>query len=128
MIGSTRIRPGAGLVLTLLLWASVPVTAADTPPSAKPESRTVRQIEGWTVRVDDRLDAAAQRGAGQAHPADARSQAGTDWKEFFAEMTGAYFGENAFFPFNRAELMTAGPEIHELMTAIWGAQSAGQSN
>jgi hypothetical protein len=35
----------------------------------------------------------------------------TDQKEFFAEMTEAYFGMNDFFPFNRAELMTAEPEI-----------------
>ncbi len=44
----------------------------------------------------------------------------TDHKEFFAEMTEAYFGTNDFFPFNRGELMTAEPEIHELMKAIWG--------
>jgi hypothetical protein len=45
----------------------------------------------------------------------------TDHKEFFAEMTEAYFGMDDFFPFNRAELMTAEPEIFELMQAIWGA-------
>jgi dipeptidyl-peptidase 4 len=44
----------------------------------------------------------------------------TDHKEFFAEMTEAYFGLDDFFPFNRAELMTAEPEIYELMQAIWG--------
>jgi hypothetical protein len=44
----------------------------------------------------------------------------TDQKEFFAEMTEAYFGVDDFFPFNRAELITAEPEIHELMQAIWG--------
>jgi len=44
----------------------------------------------------------------------------TDQKEFFAEMTEAYFGMNDFFPFNRAELMTAEPEIFYLMQAIWG--------
>lgn len=44
----------------------------------------------------------------------------TDQKEFFAEMTESYFGLNDFFPFNRAELMTAEPEIYELMQAIWG--------
>jgi len=44
----------------------------------------------------------------------------TDQKEFFAEMTEAYFGMDDFFPFNRAELMTAEPEIFELMQAIWG--------
>jgi hypothetical protein len=44
----------------------------------------------------------------------------TDQKEFFAEMTESYFGMDDFFPFNRAELLTAEPEIHELMQAIWG--------
>jgi len=43
----------------------------------------------------------------------------TDHKEFFAEMTEAYFGMDDFFPFNRAELMTAEPEIHELVRTIW---------
>jgi len=49
-----------------------------------------------------------------------RHYALTDHKEFFAEMTEAYFGVNDFFPFNRAELMTAEPEIYELMQNIWG--------
>ncbi len=44
----------------------------------------------------------------------------TDQKEFFAEMTESYFGVDDFFPFNRAELMTAEPEIYKLMQAIWG--------
>jgi len=44
----------------------------------------------------------------------------TDQKEFFAEMTEAYFGTDDFFPFNAAELMTSEPEIFELMKAIWG--------
>ena len=39
--------------------------------------------------------------------------------EFFAEMTEAYFGTNDFFPFNRAELKEAEPEIEELLTHIW---------
>jgi hypothetical protein len=43
----------------------------------------------------------------------------TDHKEFFAEMTESYFGMDDFFPFNRAELMTAEPEIYELMRTIW---------
>lgn len=48
-----------------------------------------------------------------------RHYALTDHKEFFAEMTEAYFGMNDFFPFNRAELMTAEPQIHALMKTIW---------
>lgn len=43
----------------------------------------------------------------------------TDAKEFFAEMTEAYFGVNDFFPFNRAELLTSAPEIHALLRSIW---------
>ena len=49
-----------------------------------------------------------------------RHYALTDHKEFFAEMTESYFGENDFYPFNRAELMTAEPEIYGLLRAIWG--------
>jgi hypothetical protein len=48
----------------------------------------------------------------------------TDHKEFFAEMTEAYFGSNDFFPFNRAELMTAEPEIHGLIKDVWGPHRA----
>lgn len=43
----------------------------------------------------------------------------TDHKEFFAEMTEAYFGVNDFFPFNRAELITVEPEIYALLRTIW---------
>jgi arylsulfatase A-like enzyme len=48
-----------------------------------------------------------------------RAYALTDHKEFFAEMTEAYFGVNDFFPFNRAELKEAEPEIYELFRDIW---------
>jgi hypothetical protein len=44
----------------------------------------------------------------------------TDHKEFFAEMTEAYFGSNDFQPFNRAELKTDYPAIFTLLTDIWG--------
>ena len=55
-----------------------------------------------------------------------RHYALTDQKEFFAEMTEAYFGMNDFFPFNRAELMTEEPEIFELLQAIWGQSQPSQ--
>ena len=59
-----------------------------------------------------------------------RHYALTDPKEFFAEMTESYFGVDDFFPFNRAELMTAEPQIYDLMQAIWGpvAGKAGRSS
>jgi hypothetical protein len=43
----------------------------------------------------------------------------TNPMEFFAEMTEAYFGVNDFFPFNRAELKEAEPEIFALLEHIW---------
>jgi hypothetical protein len=43
----------------------------------------------------------------------------TDHKEFFAEMTESYFGVNDFFPFNRAELKEAEPEIFSLLSNTW---------
>ncbi len=48
-----------------------------------------------------------------------RHYALTDQKEFFAEMTEAYFGVNDFFPFNHGELKDAEPEIHALMKKLW---------
>lgn len=44
----------------------------------------------------------------------------TNPKEFFAEMSEAWFGFNDFFPFNRAEMMESEPAIHDLMGEIWG--------
>ncbi len=54
-----------------------------------------------------------------------RHYALTDVQEFFAEFTESYFGLNDFFPFNRAELKTAEPEIYQLMLDIWGPVRAG---
>jgi hypothetical protein len=48
-----------------------------------------------------------------------RHYALTNHKEFFAEMTEAYFGVNDFFPFNRAELKEAEPEILALLAHVW---------
>ena len=48
-----------------------------------------------------------------------RHYALTNEKEFFAEMTEAYFGVNDFFPFTRAELRESEPEIFSLLRDIW---------
>jgi hypothetical protein len=44
----------------------------------------------------------------------------TNEKEFFAEMTESYFGENDFYPFVAGELKQAEPEIFALLGEIWG--------
>ena len=49
----------------------------------------------------------------------ARHYALTDQKEFFAEMTEAFFGANDFFPFNRAELQHEEPALFALLTKVW---------
>jgi hypothetical protein len=54
-----------------------------------------------------------------------RHYALTNPQEFFAEMTESYFGMNDFFPFNRAELMTAEPEIYALLRSIWEPDQGG---
>lgn len=43
----------------------------------------------------------------------------TNHKEYFAEMTEAWFGTNDFYPFVRAEVLQASPETADLMKAIW---------
>jgi hypothetical protein len=53
-----------------------------------------------------------------------RHYALTNQKEFFAEMTEAYFGVNDFYPFNRAELKQAEPELFEKMGRWWSVQPA----
>ncbi len=45
-------------------------------------------------------------------------------KEFFAEMTEAYFGSNDFYPFVTGELKQAEPETFALLEEIWGALPA----
>ncbi len=47
-------------------------------------------------------------------------------KEFFAEMSEAYFGMNDFFPFNRAELKINEPEIYDLLRTVWGPIAQGR--
>lgn len=48
-----------------------------------------------------------------------RHYALTNPMEFFAELTESYFGVNDFYPFNRAELLQAEPEIAALLKKIW---------
>ena len=43
----------------------------------------------------------------------------TNHKEYFAECTEAFFGENDFYPFNSRELKEHDPEMYDLLTEIW---------
>ncbi|HEV7401519.1 MAG TPA: hypothetical protein VGO11_01285 [Chthoniobacteraceae bacterium] len=44
----------------------------------------------------------------------------TNAKEFFAEMTESYLGQNDFYPFNAGELAEAAPDVYKMMVEIWG--------
>jgi predicted metallopeptidase len=44
----------------------------------------------------------------------------TNAKEYFAELTEAYFGRNDFYPFTRAELKAHDPAGYRLMEQTWG--------
>jgi hypothetical protein len=57
-----------------------------------------------------------------------RHYALTNQKEFFAEMTEAYFGVNDFYPFNRAELKQAEPALFEKLGRWWAFEPGGPSN
>jgi hypothetical protein len=44
----------------------------------------------------------------------------TDAKEYFAELTEAYFGKNDFFPYERAELKSHDQEGYAVLEQAWG--------
>ncbi len=50
-----------------------------------------------------------------------RAYAMTNHKEYFAETTEAFFGENDFFPFNRDDLKRHDPEMFSLLEKLWSA-------
>ncbi len=50
-----------------------------------------------------------------------RAYAMTNAKEYFSELSEAYFGRNDFFPFNREELKEHDPVGYRMMVDCWGA-------
>lgn len=48
-----------------------------------------------------------------------RAYAMTDAKEYFAETSEAFFGENDFFPFNRADLHRYDPGMEQVLEKLW---------
>lgn len=43
----------------------------------------------------------------------------TNAKEYFAELSEAYFGKNDFYPFTRSELKAYDPSGYQLMKTVW---------
>src|ERR1700750_855775 len=53
------------LFTSLAACFALSLAAQDKPEAAKPTSRTTRQIEGWTVHIDDRLTVRPEEALGQ---------------------------------------------------------------
>jgi dipeptidyl-peptidase-4 len=66
------------------------------------------------AKADGRYDK-VKRNTGQVGPAYALR----NHREFFAELTEAYFGENDYPPFTRQELQSFDPESYEVIAAAW---------
>ncbi|MBW4523011.1 MAG: hypothetical protein KME16_25520 [Scytolyngbya sp. HA4215-MV1] len=49
-----------------------------------------------------------------------RAYALTNAREYFAELSEAYFGKNDFYPFTRVELKRYDPVGYQLMERVWG--------
>ena len=54
-----------------------------------------------------------------------RAYALTNEKEYFAELSEAYFGRNDFYPFVRSDLKKHDPQGYQLMQQIWGEPRSG---
>jgi len=67
-------------------------------------------------------DAVERRhGDGRANTT-APAYAMTNHKEYFAEASEAFFGENDFFPFNHTELAQHDPEMTKVLARLWGVE------
>jgi hypothetical protein len=51
----------------------------------------------------------------------------TNSREYFAEISEAYFGKNDFFPFDRKDLETHDPVGFQLMQRVWGEKKGDAS-
>jgi hypothetical protein len=56
-----------------------------------------------------------------------RAYALFDEKEYFAELSEAYFGRNDYYPFTRADLQRHDPMGHELVQRLWGKSANRES-
>jgi len=55
-----------------------------------------------------------------------RAYALNNEKEYFSELTEAYFGKNDFYPFTRTELKKHDPEGYRMIEAVWKVKMLGE--
>ncbi len=66
------------------------------------------------------MDRGLYRSVAHVHGGTRKAYAATNYKEYFADLTEAYFGKNDFFPFTRADLKQYDPTGYRLMQDAWG--------
>jgi hypothetical protein len=71
------------------------------------------------------MDAGLYESVAHVHGGKRKAYAATNYKEYFADLTEAYFGKNDFFPFNREDLKKYDPTGYQLMQAAWGQPRDG---
>ncbi len=52
-----------------------------------------------------------------------KAYAAKNHKEYFSELTEAYFGKNDFYPFNRKELKAHDPVGYKMIEEVWGTKN-----
>jgi hypothetical protein len=55
-----------------------------------------------------------------------KAYAMTDSKEYYAELSEAYFGKNDYFPYTRTELAKHDPVGYRLMESTWGKPKSAE--
>lgn len=55
-------------------------------------------------------------------PKPEKAYAMSNEKEYFAESTESFFGQNDFYPFNRSELANHDPSMLAVLQQVWGAE------
>ena len=78
--------------------------------------------EGLIQRFREAREAGSYDRVLHANGRRVRAYAMTDHKEFFAEATEAYFGQNDFFPFVRAELREHDQAMYDMVREVWGIE------
>jgi hypothetical protein len=71
------------------------------------------------------MDGGLYASVAHVHGGTTKAYAATNYKEYFADLTEAYFGKNGFFPFNRTDLKKYDPTGYRLMQDVWGQPRDG---
>ncbi len=71
------------------------------------------------------MDAGLYQSVPHVHGEKKKAYAATNHKEYFADLTEAYFGKNDFFPFTREDLKDHDPTGYQLLRAAWGPPRDG---